>query len=97
MRVHVCVMVIGLALLGSAGTAAADAVSLMRERTSVERQLEQNATEFGARHMDIANGDGCQANCERPRCGDHIVDSGELCDDGNLVSNDGCDQYCHPE
>lgn len=27
-------------------------------------------------------------------CGDSTVDSGEECDDGNLVSKDGCDDLC---
>ena len=30
-------------------------------------------------------------------CGNGIVDSDELCDDGNAVSGDGCDATCAPE
>jgi cysteine-rich repeat protein len=29
-------------------------------------------------------------------CGDNVLDTGELCDDGNLVSGDGCDANCTP-
>ena len=31
-----------------------------------------------------------------PSCGDSIVDSGELCDDGNRLSGDGCNSECVP-
>lgn len=45
---------------------------------------------------------GCQANCQLPTCGDGIVQAvlfgtvrqGEHCDDGNLVSGDGCAANC---
>ena len=30
-------------------------------------------------------------------CGDLLIDAGELCDDGNLMSGDGCDDSCVPE
>jgi len=44
---------------------------------------------------DPPDGAICNALCQRvftvpPRCGDGIVDPGEDCDDGNLVSGDGC-------
>jgi len=32
----------------------------------------------------------------RRRCGDGILDPGEQCDDGNLVSGNGCDATCAP-
>lgn len=41
------------------------------------------------------NGDGCQANCKLPFCGDSIVDNlteGETCDDGN--NDEGFDDTC---
>jgi len=41
------------------------------------------------------NGDGCQANCMLPRCGDHFVDASEFCDDGNTVGDDGCAKDCN--
>jgi cysteine-rich repeat protein len=40
------------------------------------------------------------ALCSRgacPRCGDHTVDPGETCDDGNAVAGDGCDSGCQLE
>ena len=36
--------------------------------------------------MGLAMGRGCIA----PRCGDNVIDSGEVCDDGNRVDGDGC-------
>ncbi len=39
-------------------------------------------------------GDGCQADCMLPFCGDGIPDPGETCDDGNGESCDGCTTYC---
>lgn len=30
-------------------------------------------------------------------CGDHVVDPGETCDDGNPIDEDGCDAQCHVE
>ncbi len=32
-----------------------------------------------------------------PYCGDGTVDAGEQCDDGNLINDDGCDEYCNIE
>lgn len=32
--------------------------------------------------------------CKPPECGDGVVDPGEECDDGNLVSGDGCELDC---
>src|SRR3569623_2092501 len=36
----------------------------------------------------------CRPNCELQRCGDGIQDSCEVCDDGNVVSGDGCSSDC---
>lgn len=38
--------------------------------------------------------DRCRADCQLPRCGDGIVDSGEACDDGNATPGDGCESTC---
>lgn len=38
-------------------------------------------------------GDGCVMD----NCGDGVVDFGELCDDGNVASGDGCSEYCRSE
>ena len=35
--------------------------------------------------------------CALRACGDRIVDSGESCDDGNIVSGDGCSSVCSVE
>jgi cysteine-rich repeat protein len=37
----------------------------------------------------------CRTNCTIPRCGDGILDGGEVCDDGNNVGGDGCSADCH--
>lgn len=36
----------------------------------------------------------CRLNCTVPRCGDGILDGGEVCDDGNNSSGDGCVADC---
>jgi cysteine-rich repeat protein len=36
----------------------------------------------------------CRSNCTVPRCGDGILDGGEVCDDGNVASGDGCSAEC---
>ena len=43
-----------------------------------------------------AAGDGlCLGGvCAQPRCGNGYVEPGEACDDGNLVSGDGCSEFC---
>jgi cysteine-rich repeat protein len=46
-----------------------------------------------------APGDTCTAcACVAiPHCGDNVVQTGEQCDDGNIVSNDGCSSTCKTE
>ncbi len=39
----------------------------------------------------------CLSNCVLPYCGDRIVEVNEECDDGNVLSNDGCDYTCRFE
>ena len=39
-------------------------------------------------------GTACRKTCTIPRCGDGILDGGEVCDDGNTVSGDGCSATC---
>jgi cysteine-rich repeat protein len=36
----------------------------------------------------------CRLDCSVPRCGDGRFDAGEVCDDGNTVSGDGCSADC---
>lgn len=36
----------------------------------------------------------CRLDCTAPRCGDGILDGGEVCDDGNTVDGDGCSSNC---
>lgn len=36
----------------------------------------------------------CRLDCSIPRCGDGITDAGEVCDDGNTMSGDGCTGDC---
>ena len=36
----------------------------------------------------------CRTDCTIPRCGDGIVDGGEVCDDANNTANDGCAADC---
>ena len=37
---------------------------------------------------------GCRTDCTVPRCGDGRLDGGEVCDDGNVSSGDGCAADC---
>ncbi len=36
----------------------------------------------------------CRLDCSVPRCGDGRLDGGEVCDDGNTASGDGCRDDC---
>jgi cysteine-rich repeat protein len=36
----------------------------------------------------------CRPDCTLPGCGDGVTDTGEECDDGNDVENDGCSSVC---
>ena len=36
----------------------------------------------------------CENEADEPSCGNNIVDSGEECDDGNVVDGDGCSATC---
>jgi len=36
----------------------------------------------------------CRKSCTIPRCGDKILDGGEVCDDGNQLGGDGCAADC---
>lgn len=36
----------------------------------------------------------CRNNCQLARCGDGVRDNGEVCDDGNSLSADGCSFDC---
>ena len=36
----------------------------------------------------------CRRSCTIPRCGDQILDGGEVCDDGNNLDGDGCSANC---
>ena len=40
------------------------------------------------------NGDGCGSNCLFERCGNGVVDPGEICDDGNDDNSDTCSNDC---
>lgn len=44
-----------------------------------------------------SDGDGAGNVCELPGCGNGVVEKGEICDDGNLKSGDGCSAACGAE
>jgi cysteine-rich repeat protein len=42
--------------------------------------------------------EGCTSECDLgPRCGDGETQADENCDDGNLLSGDGCSKRCKDE
>lgn len=41
--------------------------------------------------------DACRFDCTFPRCGDHIKDRKDQCDDGNTAGGDGCSARCFVE
>lgn len=52
---------------------------------------------------ECLGGDGCcppgcdwqtDADCPQPICGNHLIEPGEACDDGNLDNGDECDPTC---
>ena len=47
----------------------------------------------GAANSDT-EADACRTTCVLPTCGDGGVDTGEECDDGNLVDGDTCSSLC---
>lgn len=52
--------------------------------------------DMGALNSDTLP-DRCRTDCSNPRCGDHILDSGEQCDDGLLNGHaevSACDAQC---
>jgi cysteine-rich repeat protein len=52
------------------------------------------ACDEGADHNSNLPNAACRPNCQPSRCGDRVKDDGEACDDGNLLSNDGCSGDC---
>ena len=56
------------------------------------QETEGEACDDGDANADVA--DTCRTTCELPTCGDAIVDTGEECDDGNDVDDDGCSNIC---
>ena len=53
--------------------------------------------ERGVEQCEPPNTPTCDATCHTivpPRCGDHVVDPGEQCDDGNNSDSDDCTNNC---
>ncbi|MCE9573981.1 MAG: hypothetical protein K8W52_12600 [Deltaproteobacteria bacterium] len=46
---------------------------------------------------NLIEGDGCSAMCVLERCGNGVVDPGEICDDSNATPTDGCSELCRIE
>lgn len=44
--------------------------------------------------VSVSTASSCRTDCSVPRCGDLILDGGEVCDDGNTTSGDGCAGDC---
>lgn len=52
------------------------------------------STDFEAVLQALPTPSRCRTDCTIPRCGDGIVDGGEICDDGNELDGDGCSDGC---
>ncbi|MBL90239.1 MAG: hypothetical protein CMH56_00305 [Myxococcales bacterium] len=50
----------------------------------------------GAENSNVTP-DACRSNCMLPTCGDLVIDTGEICDDGNTEGGDGCRADCTEE
>ena len=61
-----------------------------------EQFISREPLPFGRIPMNLVDGDGCDSNCKLTACGNGIVTTGELCDDGNRVNGDSCDNNCTP-
>jgi cysteine-rich repeat protein len=48
----------------------------------------------GAILKAYATASACRPDCTEPRCGDGVLDGGEICDDGNGSAGDGCSAAC---
>jgi len=54
-----------------------------------------NDLPFGCTHVNSMDANAeCRPNCSPGRCGDGILDVGEICDDGNNKPGDGCRADC---
>ena len=59
--------------------------------------LIQDTEECDAGLGNGREGVGCRLDCTLPVCGDGHRAPGEYCDDGNVISGDGCDAACLTE
>jgi cysteine-rich repeat protein len=71
-----------------AGSDAAGLAACSRDRLECRTCLMFNAA-FGL-HRDCDQFDDALANGSCPACGNTVIDADEQCDDGNVVSGDGC-------
>jgi cysteine-rich repeat protein len=52
------------------------------------------AMDAAAKILSLEVPSTCRLDCTVPRCGDAILDAGEICDDGNTIPGDGCAPDC---
>ncbi|MBK8011006.1 MAG: FG-GAP repeat protein [Deltaproteobacteria bacterium] len=52
---------------------------------------------FGTPYVGFFGAEAVVASIEVTSCGNGVTEGGEACDDGNLVSGDGCSSTCTPE
>lgn len=80
-------------LLALCGAIAAGAAGCVFDKSGLPFSDHLNANQNG----QLNNNHNGNENTNTAGCGDGLVDNAELCDDGNDVSGDGCDEHCTVE
>jgi cysteine-rich repeat protein len=77
------------ALVDANGCAASP---LDSDNDGIQDDVDQCPTQAGT-----AENNGCPSGGGGPVCGNHVVETGEQCDDGNTTNSDGCSVTCQTE
>lgn len=83
---------------GSQGTTEGDETGTTVGTTVGTTAASTEPTTTGTEGTSVAStgGTGSSGTMSSPACGDGVVDAEEVCDDGNAVNGDGCNNDCSP-